>query len=294
MNAELNNWLQRGTWFEHKNNKLYYLAEIDPEHQTIVLIHGFPTSSFDFSPIWPLLKEAGYNLITLDMLGFGFSDKPDHRGYSISAQADLFCELLHILGINKAHILAHDYGVSVAQELLTRQQEATSAIQWQSCCFLNGGLFPETHRALLIQKLLLSPLGKYINRLAGYRSFCKSFSSTFGPATQPSEQELQSFWEIINFNQGKHVFHNLITYILDRREQRDRWLKTLQSSEIPLALINGSVDPVSGSHLVDRYSELGCRLDFCTQLADIGHYPHVEHPSRVANDYLNFLSLENL
>ena len=76
----------------------------------------------------------------------------------------------------------------------------------------------------------------------------------------------------------------------DRILHRQRWVKALQQSNIPLGLINGSVDPISGQHMVQRYNELKCRLDFLTQLPNIGHYPQVEAPTEVLQHYLRFLS----
>ena len=116
------------------------------------------------------------------MLGFGFSDKPNNRKYSIHGQADVTEALVISKGLEKFHVLAHDYGDTVAQELLARQLEGTGAGKWLSCCFLNGGLFPETHRALTIQKLLLSPIGRWLNYFNGYSQFCRSFSSVYSAA----------------------------------------------------------------------------------------------------------------
>ena len=239
--------------------------------------------------MWRALSEH-YRLISLDMLGFGFSDKPENFRYSIHAQADFIEALLNAKRVEKVHVLAHDYGDTVAQELLARQLDNKGVSQWLSCCFLNGGLFPETHRALMTQKLLLSPLGKWVNRLTGYKKFCRSFSSVFGPDTKPSEDELQQFWWVINQNNGKHVFHNLITYMRDRIQHRERWVGALQASSLPLALINGTLDPVSGGHMVRRYQELNCRLDYLAELPLIGHYPQVEAPNEVARHYLTFLN----
>ena len=229
--------------------------QYSPQTSVLLLIHGFPTSSWDWLPMWgDLIKN--YRVIALDMLGFGFSDKPNNRNYSIHGQADIVEALVAAKGLESFHVLAHDYGDTVAQELLARQLEGNGVGQWLSCCFLNGGLFPETHRALLTQKLLLSPIGSLLNSFTGFRKFCRNFSSVFGADTQPSDQELKDFWWLINFNNGKHLFHNLITYMSDRIQHRERWVSALQTSSIPLALINGSVDPVSGSHMVARYKEL--------------------------------------
>ena len=76
----------------------------------------------------------------------------------------------------------------------------------------------------------------------------------------------------------------------DRIEHRERWVSALQASTVPLALINGSVDPISGAHMVARYQDLNCRLDYLAELAEIGHYPQVESPDQVAQHYQRFLA----
>ena len=283
-------WQSRGKLEAVLGHSIFVLDEGDSSLPTIVLLHGFPTSSWDWQPIWSELAK-NYRLIALDMLGFGFSDKPNSRTYTIHGQADIVEALVKTKGLTNFHVLAHDYGDTVAQELLARQLEGAGSGTWLSCCLLNGGLFPETHRALLTQKLLLSPLGKFLNRLTGYSKFSKNFSSVFGPHSKPSEQDLENFWWLINVNNGKHIFHNLITYMRDRIEHRERWVSALQKSTIPLAVINGSVDPVSGAHMVARYKELNCRLDYLAQLSVIGHYPQVEAPKEVYSHYQHFIDL---
>jgi len=73
--------------------------------------------------------------------------------YSITDQARLHEAFVAHLGVEEAHLLVHDYGVSVAQEMLAAFAErGTNGFQILSCCFLNGGLFPELHRAKLESK----------------------------------------------------------------------------------------------------------------------------------------------
>ena len=294
--SEPEQWHERGELVELLGYSLFVIDEspdqnaIDSalELPTIILLHGFPTSSWDWQPIWHLLAKD-FRLIAVDMLGFGFSDKPSKHKYSIHGQADLIEALVKAKQLQQFHVLTHDYGDTVGQELLSRQLEGSGAGEWLSCCFLNGGLFPETHRALLTQKLLLSPIGSLLNRFTGYAKFCRNFSSVFGAQSKPSEEQLENFWWLINHNDGKHIFHNLITYIRDRLEHRERWVSAMQQSTIPLGLINGSVDPVSGKHMVARYQELNCRLDYLAELPEIGHYPQVEAPEEVMVHYQNFL-----
>jgi len=288
LDPQLQQWQQKGDYAKLNGHNIFYIDEGEKDLPVVLLIHGFPTSSWDWQGVWQALRQQ-YRLVCLDMLGYGFSDKPNERSYSIHKQADIVEALIKQLQLDCFHILAHDYGDTVAQELLARQNEGNGAGQWLSCCFLNGGLFPETHRALFTQKILLSPIGFLVNKLSGRKNFDQAFRKVFGADTQPKTLELDQFWQLINLKGGKHIFHNLITYINDRIQHRDRWVAALQQTAMPLALINGSVDPVSGRHMVARYQELNCRLDYLAELETIGHYPQVEDADAVAEHFLKFL-----
>lgn len=281
-------WRARGDLLNVNGNNIFFIDEGDDHQPVLLLIHGFPTSSWDWQAIWPQLRQQ-YRVVCMDMLGFGYSDKPNARNYTIHGQADIVEAVARARQLDTFHVLAHDYGDTVAQELLARQNQGSGYGQWLSVCFLNGGLFPETHHALLLQKLLLSPLGPLLNRFAGEKSFARSFTSVFGKHTQPSAAELQEFWYLINLQDGKHIFHNLITYMRDRLQHRERWVEALQHASVPVGLINGSVDPVSGSHMVKRFKALHCRCDYLAELPAIGHYPQVEAPEAVATHYLKFV-----
>ncbi|MFZ3183492.1 MAG: alpha/beta hydrolase [Pseudomonas sp.] len=251
----------------------------------LLLIHGFPTAAWDWHYLWQPLSER-YQLIACDMLGFGDSAKPRRHAYSLLEQADLQQALLVHLGIDApVHLLAHDYGDSVAQELLARHYEGRA--QLASCVFLNGGLFPETHHPVLVQRLLLSPLGGLIGRLFNRRSLAANFAKIFGPQSQPRAAELDDFWQLIAANNGPAIMHRLIRYMPERRVQRERWLAAMQRGEVPLRLIDGGVDPISGAHMLARYRELVPNPD-CVLLQNIGHYPQTEAPDAVLQHYLAF------
>lgn len=220
------------------------------------------------------------------MLGFGDSAKPVDHEYSLLEQADLQQALLAHLNVEQpVHVLAHDYGDSVAQELLARHYE--SRIHLASCVFLNGGLFPETHRPVLMQKLLLSPLGWMIGRAFSRDGLVKSFRQIFGPQSRPTESEMDDFWSLVDSNHGPRIMHKLIAYIPERRVQRERWVSAMQRGDVPLRVIDGEADPISGTHMVERYRELIPKPD-TVLLPGIGHYPQTESPAQVLKHYLAF------
>lgn len=276
MEPSVHAWRDAGTFVVLRGHRMFFRRE--GSGPPLVLIHGYPTSSWDWAALWPALT-ARYDVIVLDMLGFGESAKPrDHR-YSIFEQADLHDALLAHLGITRYHALVHDYGVTVGQELLAR------GAPLDSIAFLNGGLFPETHRARLIQRLLASPLGPLVARLSTERAFTRSLSAVF--AKPPSPAELHAFWLLASQNDGMRALAGLIAYMPERRRNRERWVGALVRATLPLLVINGSLDPVSGAHMVTRLLEL--RPDTrVVRLPDVGHYPQIEAPSEVLAAYLAF------
>jgi pimeloyl-ACP methyl ester carboxylesterase len=276
-------WRKRGQTFVFRGQTIRYWTA--GQGEPLLLIHGFPSASWDWHYLWQPLTQR-FRVIACDMLGFGDSAKPVNHDYSLQEQADLQLALLEHLNVEQpVHLFAHDYGDSVAQELLARHYE--SRVELASCVFLNGGLFPETHRPVLMQKLLLSPLGWMIGRAFSRDGLVRSFRQIFGPKTRPSESQMDDFWSLIESHRGPRIMHKLIAYIPERRVWRNRWVSAMQRGEVPLRVIDGGVDPVSGVHMVERYRELIPEADTVV-LPDIGHYPQIEAPCEVLKHYLAF------
>lgn len=257
----------------------------------LVLIHGYPTSSWDFSPMWADLCVT-FRVITLDMLGFGFSSKPHPYRYHIAEQADLLEFVLAAAQLQQCHVLAHDYGDTVAQELLARDLERhknSEPLRYLSVALLNGGLFPEAHRPRAIQRWMAGPLGPVLALFASRRSLLSTFSSIFGEHTKPDAQTLEAVWQLVSENNGLRVLGPLLTYLAERRQYRERWVGALVDAHIPLAMINGSSDPISGAHMVTRFREVVGIQHFIRELAGIGHYPQLEATAAVLSAYQEFM-----
>ena len=280
----LDAWIDAAAYLEHGGYRIAHWT--GGSGRPLLLIHGYPTSSWDWHCIWDRLAEER-RLIACDMLGFGLSSKP-RSGYSIHRQADLQEALLAELDVRDFDVLAHDYGVSVGQELLARRNEGSGARGLGRIAFLNGGLFPEQHRMLAIQRLGTSPLGFLIGRLMNRERFGAAFVRVFGQSTRPTEADLDEFWRLIAHNDGHRLGHKLLHYIAERRRYRERWVGALQQSTVPLKLIDGGADPVSGLHMYEYFRRL-VPTAAAVCLHDIGHYPQTEAPAAVLAELADFL-----
>lgn len=280
-------WYENRSTFEFKGHHISYHVQGKEDGPCLLLIHGYPSASWDWHNQWPELIKH-FKVFTLDMLGFGFSDKPRDIHYKITTQADLLTHFMRLFKVNSVQVLSHDYGDTVAQELLARCcLNEKNALKIERLCLLNGGLFSETHKPVLLQKLLLSPLGFFVSRLASFKRFKLNFDHIC--AIPLNEKVLQELWSLINYKQGKLVMAKLIHYITEREQWRARWVGALQQTDIPVRLICGMEDPVSGRHMVARYNELISCPDVIA-LEGVGHYPQLEHPKRVTQHSLDFLS----
>jgi pimeloyl-ACP methyl ester carboxylesterase len=268
-------WRSAGSYFEWKGHRVFF--RVDGSGEPLLLIHGFPTASWDWAGMWPELAKR-YRVMTLDMIGFGLSAKPREFQYSLMAQTDLFEAFLAREKVTRYRLVAHDMGNSVAQELLARQR-GDGAAKIVAACVLNGGLFPEAHHPLVVQKLLASPLGPLVARLSSYRMFAKSMQRIWGKKL-PSEHELRAMWQLVSESDGTRVMPQLIGYIAERKRNRDRWVGAIVDPPCPVRLIDGPLDPVAGADTIARYRELVQNANVVL-LDGVGHYPQVEAPERV-------------
>ncbi len=276
--GNLADWLARGSHFDTGEGHVFHVEAGSGE--PLVLIHGFPTSSWDWHEVFDALAQR-YRVIAFDKLGYGFSDKPVHGDYTIAAHLRRTQRLLQSLGVTRARVLAHDNGNTVAQAWLAHQIEAPDSlpVHMTRLCFLNGGLFPEMHRPRLMQKLLLTRFGGVLTRITRAGAFGRSLAAVFGPDTQPSREQLADYWTLLTRNQGQYLLHKHIHYIRERQTNRARWVGALVNSPVPVALIDGVQDPVSGAHMVAHFRRLLPGRPV-VELA-CGHFPQVELPGEV-------------
>ena len=247
----------------------------------LTLLHGFPTSSWDWAKVAPALEQR-FRLLCFDFLGFGDSDKPRRHRYSIIEQADVAEALWRHFGIVETVLVGHDYGATVAQELLARER-TTGRIS--SVILLNAAVYVRLARPLVIQRLLANRVtGPLIARTLRERVFRRSFASIFSPQHPIGEPELRQHWQVLQRRGGSaQVTHRLSRYMADRKRHAARWESALESGRFPLRFIWGMADPRSGAHIA---RELRRRLPAAPLVAleGVGHYPQLEVPELVARE----------
>ena len=246
----------------------------------LTLLHGFPSSSYDWARVLPALAERRA-LLLFDFLGFGASQKPATHDYSIGEQADLVEAMWAREGIASTAVLAHDYAVSVVQELLARRAEGALAVELSAALLLNGGLYPDVYRPQPAQLALLDPeQGPMLSAQITEELWTAALRPTFAPGYDAAADSAD-IWRSMTREDGHRIAHRLIRYMDDRAAHGERWTGALERTDVPLSFVWGMLDPVSGAHIAERIRE---RLPDAPLLAleDVGHWPALEAPARVA------------
>lgn len=242
-----------------------------------VFLHGYPSWSGDWAAVATAVADHRLTLAA-DFLGFGYSDKPTDHRYSIFEQADVVQAVCGEFGITRAAVVAHDYGSTVAQELISRVADGTATIELDAVVFTNGGIYPDLHRPTDGQKLLLSADGAAVAAALDEAMFSAGVRPTFG--RPPSEEAMAAMWAATDHERGAALAHELLHYIADRRAHGDRWVHHMETTDIPLAFVWGMLDPVSGAHMHERIAERMGR-SLVVALDDVGHWPPLEAPDAV-------------
>ena len=250
--------------------------------KSLVFLHGFPTSSWDWSRVEPWLAKD-HSLLFLDFLGFGHSDKPRRHRFSYAEQTDIAVQVIAAHRRGDIHLVVHDYAVTVGQELLARQAAGRLPFRIASLTFLNGAVYGAQHKTLPLQKALRMPIiGWLLSQVVSKGTVRSSLSKVFSVGHPLSDAEFDGHWRSISHNDGHRLAYKLIHYLGDRRKFGSAWELAMEKTSVPLQFIWGMTDPVSGAHVLE-YAKTRMPGLHAVPLDDVGHYPQIEAPKRVAD-----------
>jgi pimeloyl-ACP methyl ester carboxylesterase len=277
LSGRVERWRQRGELEEFRGRQIHSFFQ-DGEGPLLVLLHGFPTCSYDWRHLVDLIPDRA--ILAFDFLGFGLSDKPRDHSYTLSWQADLTEELIHRhWPVKPAFVCAHDLGTSVATELLARDLAGELRFDIAGTLLFNGSILVERSNPTLAQKLLRGPLGPLAARFSNEAFFRRQFASVFGGAHPMSDADATDYWSLMTWNDGNRLGHKLVSYMDEREVYADRWHGAVSNWQGDLHLAWGMQDPVAVPDILDGLLEMRPDLPV-VRMPEIGHYPQIEDPAR--------------
>jgi pimeloyl-ACP methyl ester carboxylesterase len=279
-------WEARGQYRELCGHRVFTIdaPSLGPElHEPLLILHGFPTSSFDYAGVLDPLR-SGRRVILFDGLGYGLSDKPDMH-YTLDLQADVAMALVAELGLSRLALLTHDVGDTVGGELLARRAEGSWTVAVTRRVITNGSIYIEQAHLTNGQQLLLSlpdeklPADAPVTAATITRSLRETYSPLASlPLDGAADDHLPATVEQIMRDGGHLLLTRLIRYIDERRQNESRFTGAIESDPSPLHIVWGMDDPIAVPSMVDTL--LAARPDATVvRLDGVGHYPMVEAPT---------------
>lgn len=285
-------WRDRGRTLDVFGRRIFTLEAGPPQAPALLVLHGFPTSSHDFVDTLPYLADR-YRVVLFDFLGFGLSEKRPGDAYLLVEQAEIAVEVWRRLGVAHGHLVAHDYGTSVATELLARRERELCPIAFDSVTLCNGSMHIELAHLSLAQKLLRHRLaGPVYARLATRRLFGARMRKIFGRPDAVADARLDAMWAGIIHDDGHLRLPAISQYLHERWQFWQRWIGALGRLDLPTHVVWGRRDPIAVVAIAEALlAEIaGARA---TWLPELGHYPMLEDPKAWADAVTSFVDAYN-
>jgi pimeloyl-ACP methyl ester carboxylesterase len=292
-------WHAGGKYFSWKSSlpenqgrtvQVFYTCAGDSSKPAIVMVHGFPTSSFDFRL---LIKElqADFHVCALDFPGYGLSDKPGggYR-YTLADDAQLLWHFVTgVVPLKEFVLFSHDRGDSVALNFLQLYQEADNPPFRIAYQFLtNGNMYLPLANLTEFQRRMLDPN----TSAAAVKSVTAGLlavgmgATNYTPPLKPDDPEVRALAFHFAFQDGILAIPATIQYLNERKRMEVSFLETLAKSTIPAAILWGAHDMVAPVRVADYVWNTGLQIRKVTGaywLMPCGnHYVQHDQPEAIA------------
>lgn len=277
-------WERLGVRREIRGRRLFVL-DLPAEREDgppVFVLHGFPTSSADWSEVAPALRRTR-RVVAFDLLGFGLSEKPD-QAYSLFEQADLAEGVAEALGLTEVALATHDIGDSIGGELLARSLEGRLGFAVVRRVLANGSIYMDLATLSPGQLALLGlPDARLPESTVPPReALAASLLALMGERHRAgAAAHVDALVAGILREGGHRLLPRIIRYVEERRRHEARWTGAIERHPAPLTIVWGADDPIARVAMAHRLAR--ARPDATLQLLEgIGHFPMVEDPVRFA------------
>jgi len=258
-------------------NNIAYLRE--GKGEPVILIHGITTYSFIWRNIIPLLS-TNYDVIAIDLLGCGDSDKPLDVDYSIKSQANIIVEFIKKLNLGKTHIVAHDIGGGIAQILVANYSEMFFDVTLiNSVAYDFWPVQPIiAMRTPIIRQLSIATLDFGMFRIIVKRGLFHK--------EKLNDELMNLFWKPFKDKNGRKAFLHLAECLNNKQllEISDK----LHNTKLPILIIHGEADVYLSADICKTLNK-NIKNSKLFRILTAGHFMMEDEPEQMANEIIQFL-----
>lgn len=247
----------------------------------IILIHGYSASTYSWSQTAPRLAQNGFRVFVVDLIGFGFSEKPAWSDYTIDSQARMITRLMNRLGVGTATVIGSSYGGAVALSVALDNPERVSKL------VLSGAVCNDDIKEMPVTKLVTMPfIGEVLTPfLTGSRTYVRArMRNSLNESSHHliDDSRIQAVMRPLQASDAhRSLLHTLKNWHASRLE-RDAHMVTQ-----PTLLIWGEQDKVIPLHN-GRYLHRQIENSRLIVFKNCGHLPHEEYTSEFVHLVTDF------
>ena len=268
--------------------KIFYREAGLPDAPTVLMLHGFPSSSRMWEPLLPLLADK-YHLIAPDYPGFGSSDAPSSSSftYTFDNLANVVDQLTVKLGITSYVLFMQDYGGPVGFRLALAHPERVRAIIIQNAVSHEQGLSPLWDAR---RKYWADPVHELANLKANFTSLEATRLRHVGSSPRPERYDPDTWTDEFAFLSRPGQADIQATLFLDYRTNvasYPHWQKWLREVQPPTLVVWGKYDPSFTVAGATAYGDDVPKAEI--HFLDAGHFALDEATDDIALLARNFL-----
>jgi pimeloyl-ACP methyl ester carboxylesterase len=272
---------------EIDGTSIFYREAGDPSLPTILLLHGFPASSFMYRDLLELLADR-FHLVAPDYPGFGHSDAPGDFTYTFDRLTDVIEKFTDALGLGKYALYMQDFGGPVGFRLASRRPERVTFLVVQNANAYEEGL-PDSFWGA-VRDMWRDPSSANRAKIAeaGMSLDALEWNYTHG-VTDPTKINPDSWLlqnALLNRDGNKDAMLDLLYDYRTNPELYPQWQEYFRTSRPPALIVWGRNDivfPESGAHPFRRDLP---DADF--NLLDTGHFALEDHSHEIAGHLRRF------
>jgi pimeloyl-ACP methyl ester carboxylesterase len=285
--AAVRAWREGGRFITLAGQQVFVSDTGSGPGRPVVIVHGFPGSSFDWHEVVPRLA-AHRRVVIFDLLGYGLSAKPTSARYSLFEQTELAEAVVAGCGVERCVLIGHDMGDTVVAELLHRHNRGKLAFTVEGVILTNGSIFIDMARLSRGQRLALALPGRTLPVSIPTRFLRRSLMESFAPGAPPPPGAVDAMVALLRHGGGARLLPRQIRYLEERRTHQGRWTAALVDYPGLMTAIWGERDPIAVVAMVRRLRELRPQTEVLTW-PDVGHWPCIEVPDRLAGAIIDRL-----
>jgi pimeloyl-ACP methyl ester carboxylesterase len=277
VSPQVQRWRDAGEFVDLGGRRVFAVRRAG-EGLPIVVVHGYPGSSYDFMGV---VEHLDRPVLLLDLLGYGFSDKPRQASYSLFEQADLVEAFVDWAGLTECALVGHDMGTTVVAELLARSNAGRLGFAVPSVVLLNGSIFIEMAHLTRGQRLGLMARGRPMPFSFPAAFLRRNLRESVAPGTNLGAVEIEDLFDLIRLDGGDRLLTKQINYVRERRQHQPTWTAAFVEYAGRLSAVWGVLDPIAVPAMPRHLADLRPGTDV-VMLDGVGHWPSIEVPERVA------------